>query len=330
VAAPVPSISAIVPNSVQAGSPGLTLTINGTNFLTNSTVLWNGSPLTTTRVSATQLTVPVPANLLISAGSPSLKVTTPGAPASNAVGFIIAPAALTPPPPATSIAGIANAASGMPFLAPGSLISIYGVNLASGTGSAGGVPLPTLLNGTSVTINGVVAPLIFASPLQINAQLPFETKVGTATLIVQSGTVKSAPATFAVAAAAPGIFTMPNSSHAVAQNYPGRTLNSADAPATPGQYVTVYLTGQGAVDHPLPTGAAAPATPLSLPLAATEARVGGRPAQVAFAGLAPGFVGVLQMNLVIPDVPAGEQPFEVSIGGAAANRTALSVKAVSH
>jgi len=330
VAAPVPAISALVPNSVPAGSPGLTLTINGTNFLATSTVLWNGSAMTTTLVSATQLTVPVPANLLISAGGASLKVTTPGAPESNAVGFTIAPAALTTPPPGTSITGIVNAASGMPFLAPGSLISIYGTNLAAGTGSAAGFPLPTLLNGASVTINGVAAPLIFASPLQLNLQLPFETKVGTATLTVQSGTVKSPPATFTVAAAAPGIFTIPNSSHAVAQNNPDQTLNSADAAATPGQYVTVYLTGQGAVDHPVPTGAASPATPLSLPLAAVEARVGGRTAQVGFAGLAPGFTGLLQMNIVVPDVPAGEQPFEVSIGGAAANRTALSVKAASH
>jgi uncharacterized protein (TIGR03437 family) len=128
-----------------------------------------------------------------------------------------------------------------------------------------------------------------------------------------------------VVAAAPGVFTMADGNHAIAQNNPDQTLNSADSPATPGQYVTVYLTGQGAVDHPVPTGAPPPDTPFSIPLAAMAVRVGGQPAMIAFAGLAPGFVGLVQMNIVIPDVPSGEQAFEVSIGGVAANPTVLSV-----
>jgi uncharacterized protein (TIGR03437 family) len=74
------------------------------------------------------------------------------------------------------------------------------------------------------------------------------------------------------------------------------------------------------------TGAAPPAEPFCVPLAAVEVRVGGQPARIAFDGLAPGFAGLLQMNIVIPDVPAGEQAFEVSIGGVAANPTVLSVK----
>jgi len=53
--------------------------------------------------------------------------------------------------------------------------------------------------------------------------------------------------------------------------------------------------------------------------------VDGQPAQVAFAGLAPGFVGLLQINIVIPEVPAGERALDISIGGAAANRTVLWV-----
>ncbi|HMC61828.1 MAG TPA: IPT/TIG domain-containing protein, partial [Candidatus Solibacter sp.] len=231
VAAPVPAISVIVPDSAQAGSPGLTIAINGTNFLTNSAVLWNGSPLGTTRVNATQLTAPVPANLLASAGAASVKVATPGAADSNAAAFTIAPAPLTAPPPATTSAAIVNAASGMPSIAPGSLISIYGVNLAARTDSAAGVPLPNLLSGTSVTIDGTAAPLIFVSPLQLNVQVPFESKGGTATLTVQAGSLKGTPVTFKVVAAAPGVFTMANGNHAIAQNNPDLTLNSADSPA---------------------------------------------------------------------------------------------------
>jgi uncharacterized protein (TIGR03437 family) len=215
----------------------------------------------------------------------------------------------------------------MASIAPGSLISIYGLNLAAGSASAAGVPLPGLLGGTSVTINGTAAPLIFVSPLQLNVQVPFETRLGTATLVVQAGSLQSAPVHFEVTVAAPGVLMMAHSNHAIAQNDPDQSLNSPDAPAAPGQYVTVYLTGQGAVDHPVPTGAAPPAADvLSVPLAAVEAWVGGQPAHVAFAGLAPGFVGLLQMNIVVPDVPDGEQAFDVTIGGVAANRTLLSVQ----
>ena len=327
IVAPVPAISALTPNSAQAGNPDLTLTVNGANFLVNSTVLWNGSPLISKRISATQMTAAVPASLLLTAGGASVKVTTPGAPDSTALAFTITPAALTTPPPAITSAGIVNAASGVAAIAPGSLISIYGLNLAAGNGSAAGVPLPDRLNGTSVTINGTPAPLIFVSPLQLNAQVPFEINTGTATLLVQAGTLQSAPVPFNVTATAPGVLTMARSTHAIGQNHTDQSVNSADAPAAPGQYVTVYLTGQGAVDPPVLTGAAPPTGAFSVPLAPIQAWVGGQPAQVAFAGLAPGFVGLLQMNIVIPDVPDGEQPFDVTIGGVAANRTVLSVRA---
>jgi uncharacterized protein (TIGR03437 family) len=56
-----------------------------------------------------------------------------------------------------------------------------------------------------------------------------------------------------------------------------------------------------------------------------QAKIGGLPAQVSFAGLAPGFIGLLQVNLMIPDVPAGDLPLEVSIGGVSATVTLVSV-----
>ena len=324
---PVPAISGITPASAPAGGPAFTLTVNGANFLRTSTVLWNGAPLATVLVTGAQLTAAVPAALPGTSATAGVRVSTPGAADSNSAVFTIGPAALTIPPPATTSAGIVNAASGLPSIAPGSLISIYGTNLAPGNASATGVPLPVSLNGTAVTVNGSPAPLFFVSPLQINAQVPFETKTGTATLMVQSGTIKSTAVTFQVIETAPGVLTLTQSNHAIAQNDPEGTLNSPGSPARPGQYVTVYLTGQGQVDNPVATGAAGPATPFSAPLAPIQAQVGGIPAVIAFAGLAPGLVGLLQMNIVIPDVASGEQPFDVSIGGVMANRTVLSVRA---
>ena len=68
-------------------------------------------------------------------------------------------------------------------------------------------------------------------------------------------------------------------------------------------------------------------TRLSLPLAAVRAKLGGKPAEVAFAGLAPGFVGLLQVNLLVPDVPGGEQALEVTVGDVQANPAVLWVAA---
>lgn len=310
VTAPAPSISLLSPVSIQAGTPGLALTVSGANFLVNSAVVWNATALPSTRVSATQMTATIPASLLAAAGSASVKVATPGASDSNAMAFTIDPAAVSLPPPTVTSGGILNAASGTPGIAPGSLISIFGLNFGT---------------APSAAIDGMPAPTIFASPLQLNVQVPFETKAGTATLVVQSGSLKSVPVSFPVSAAAPGVFALAGGAHAIAQNLPDLTLNSADAPAAPGQYVTVYLTGQGAVDPAVATGAPAPSDTLSLPVAGVAAWVDGQPAQVVFAGLAPGFVGLLQMNILVPDVPPGERVLDVTIGGAAANRTILSV-----
>ncbi len=266
VITPLPSIDSINPASAAAGAPGLTLAIVGSNFLATSKVLWNGSPLATTFTGSSLLKADVPAILLAAPGLVSVTVSTPGVTASNAAVFTIGA-----PVPVTSTAAIVNAASSLPAIAPGSLISIYGVNLASATAAAPSLPLPTALNGTSVSINGIDAPLLFASAGQINAQVPFEVQPGSATLQIQVGTLQGAPVAFKVQPIAPGVLS-------VIQNAADGTVNSPQTPVQPGQYVTVYVTGQGAVDPAVPTGAAAPAGPFALPLATVQTQIGGQDA----------------------------------------------------
>jgi uncharacterized protein (TIGR03437 family) len=210
-------------------------------------------------------------------------------------------------------------------LRPGGLISIFGTNLAAGDARATVTPLPTSLNGTSVRINGTAAPLLFVSATQINVQAPLGTPLGTAVVVVRNGALESAPVKVDVKAAAPGMLALGAGSHALAVNYPGGELNSPQDPVHPGEYVVVYLTGQGMVDRPVADGAESPANPLSLPLAAVRAKVAGKAADVAFAGLAPGLVGVLQVNLLIPEIAGGEQALEVTVGDVAANATVVSV-----
>jgi uncharacterized protein (TIGR03437 family) len=144
-------------------------------------------------------------------------------------------------------------------------------------------------------------------------------------LIVEAGGVKSAEVTFDIAATGPGVFTIQQTTHVVAQNLPDFTLNGADHPASAGQYVTLYVTGQGAVDPPATTGDGAPSAPLSKPLAAVTVKIGGQPAEIQFAGLAPTFVGLMQINVKVPNVPTGDQPVDVTVGSISAAQTLLTV-----
>jgi uncharacterized protein (TIGR03437 family) len=112
---------------------------------------------------------------------------------------------------------------------------------------------------------------------------------------------------------------------AIAQDCESGTLISPQSPAVPGKCVTLYLTGQGAVDRPVGNGEPAPSDPLALPLAAVQAAFGETAATIAFAGLTPGLVGVMQLNLVVPELPDGDQDLSVTIGGVVANRAVLPV-----
>jgi uncharacterized protein (TIGR03437 family) len=218
--------------------------------------------------------------------------------------------------------GVVNNAGFQAPVAPGSLIAIFGANLAAAPAAASGLPLPTTLGGVSVTVNGTLAvPLIYVSDKQINAQLPYETPVGSATLSVNG----SAAVTFSVAASAPGILTY-GTNRAVAINQDG-TLNSPDQPARPGGWVTVYMSGQGLVSPSVASGAASPGNPAAQPMLPVAATIGKQSAGIMFAGLTPGAVGLFQVNLGIPRLASGDYPLIVSVGEAQSNAPLISVSA---
>jgi uncharacterized protein (TIGR03437 family) len=313
------AIASLSPGTVTVGGPDFTLTVGGTGFNTSSTVLWNGAALSTTYVSAAQVAAAVPYGLITQAANIAITVRNANQTISNQLNFAVGSAL-----PVTSTAGIVNVASGLPAIAPGSLAAIYGSNLSASTAQASDLPLPRTLGETSVLINGTAVPLLFVSPGQINIQVPSEAVPDKARLVVRSGGVDSAPVDFRIAPTGPGVMTLLLTNHALVVNLPDGSLNSAQNPAHPGQYVMVYVTGQGQVQPPVPSGTAAPSNPLSTPLYPVEVRIGGQPAW-AFAVMAPGYVGLMQMNVIVPGVAAGEQPFEVTIGGVAANPTTISI-----
>ena len=189
--------------------------------------------------------------------------------------------------PAINAGGVVNAASGGPTVVPGGVASIFGANVAGGTQLASGTPLPTSLGGVQVTVNGIPAPIFFVSAFQINFQIPFDVLTnGSLTIVVIRDGVASSGEEVAVAEFAPGVFvvpqTSPNQALPIIQRFPDFSTIS---PANP------------ALGNPLSFATANPTVP-----------VGGASAAVSFAGLAPNFVGVGQVNITLPTpLPATTQ-----------------------
>jgi uncharacterized protein (TIGR03437 family) len=220
---------------------------------------------------------------------------------------------------------VANAASGQAGIAAaGSIISIYGSGMAQTTLPAAGFPLPATLAGATVTIGGISAPIFYASPLQINAQVPFQVTAGSAQVIVKLGSNVVGSSSITVASVAPGLFLGSNG-QAAALNQDG-SANGPGNPAAVGSVVAVFLTGLGPVNHAVATGAAASGNPLSNVSGNVSAVVGGVVAEALFAGLAPGFAGLYQVNIRVPQVAEGNLALVVSVGGVGSNAGLISVR----
>lgn len=228
-------------------------------------------------------------------------------------------------PPTIHTGGVVNAASFSAKVAPGSLFSIFGTDLATSMGSARSVPLETAINGTSVTVGGKPAPLVFVSSGQINAQAPYELTEGSnVPVVVTVDGVASVAGTVSVAAAAPGVFQF-GERRAVVQN-DDYSLNNTDSPAKAGSYVVAYWTGPGRLDNPVATGGPAGSDPLSRPRGQVTATIGNQTAEIAFAGMTPGFVGLAQMNLKVPSLAPGDYPLVISVDGEKSNAATITVK----
>jgi uncharacterized protein (TIGR03437 family) len=218
--------------------------------------------------------------------------------------------------PTTSSDAVVNAASqtGSATVAPGELISVYGVALGPSTPvSAPAGALPSSLGASSVTINGIAAPISYASAFRLDVQAPFGLHPGdTVPLVVSANGHNAAPVNVTVATAVPGVAGPPSSvapgvaalgsliGPAKAYNQDG-TLNTKLNPATAGSVITVYASGLGAVTPAVTEGAVPPNSPLSKVAGDVGAFIGGAASLVQYAGLAPGLPGYYQVNLVVPN-----------------------------
>lgn len=227
-----------------------------------------------------------------------------------------APMLLTP--------GVVNAASFTPNVAPGGLISLLGWNLSVGEAVATGAVLPWDLAGASVTLGDQPVGLVYASRLQLNAQLP-ENAPAAAPLVVRTATGEFSGAVTAMPAA-PGLFSVPRESRqlAAAVHADGGMVDET-YPASPGEWLSLFGTGMGKVNHTPAYGQRAGANPPSTLEAPVLVEVGGLPAPVQFAGLAPGLWGVNQINFQVPAL-RGWLKLTVTVGGSQSNVLELPVR----
>jgi len=234
--------------------------------------------------------------------------------------------------PQISAGGIVNAASFQAPLTRGALASIFGSNLAGGIAGATQIPLPRTLGGVQVTVAGTLAPLVYVSPGQINFQVPFEAPItGNVAVVVMRDGTPSTPQNAAMAEYAPGVFTYARNATTldpVILHGGDNSLVTPSSPATANEILVIYATGAGSFDHPPATGNPASDTPVANTLVTPTVKIGGASAQVQFAGLTPGLVGLLQINIQLPaTLPAGNSlPLVIAFGTSTAPIVNLAVR----
>jgi uncharacterized protein (TIGR03437 family) len=230
-------------------------------------------------------------------------------------------------PPVVPVGAVLNGASfatGAP-VAPGSIATVFGAGFGSTT------------SGVTVLIGGIAAPLFAVYPAQINFQVPWQLSGQTQVpLTVTSGDLTSAPITVTLAPQAPGVFVL-NSAGQAAALIAGTASIVAPAgsyagsrAAQQGEYITIYCTGLGSVSNQPATGAVASSTtPSQTSGPSIAVSIGGISAPVTFSGLAPGFLGLYQVNVQVPSKsPTGPAvPLTISMGGAGSNQATVAIAA---
>jgi len=235
--------------------------------------------------------------------------------------------------------GVVNAASVQAGagIAPGSYITIFGAGLAEGPAIYRTPYLPLSLAGTSVSFDdpsrGISAPgrLSYTSESQVNVQVPWELLGSSSVSIkVSLGGSQTLNVTLPVVAAAPAAFeyTDPSSGQLLAAALDeGYKLVSPSNPVQRGHVIQLYVNGLGAVDNQPASGEASPAQPLANTRVIPVVTIGDKLAVVQFSGLAPFFVGLNQLNVVVPaDLTPGLQTVVISVAGVPSKNTTVPVK----
>ena len=232
---------------------------------------------------------------------------------------------------APTISQLVNAADQTSPVAPGGLITVFGNNLSPVNLATNEVPLPTALADSCLTVNGVPVPMLFVSSAQINAQLPFNVD-GNATMVLRTPGGISDNYLFSILPAAPSVFRTgtagPETGLATIVRAENSEIVTPTNPIHPGDTLTIFATGLGRTNPNIDAGLPAPSNPLPSALIPPTVTLGGSPLTITFAGLAPGQIGVYQINVVVPrgGVPEGMPvPLVIRQGG---SETEIDVRVV--
>lgn len=321
---PTTSITLIAtPNVINAGTTvTLTATVTttsgntptGTVMFTQGSISLGSASLVGSGGSATA-TLVVSGTQLLQGSKVITAEYNPGNPMTASTTLTLSSATPSAKP---AITALVNGASFQPVFAPGMILTVFGSELAASTETAGAVPLPDSMATVAATVNGVAAPLYYISPGQLNIQLPFEITPNSTAVLNINNNGQTTSQSFTVAAAAPGILSGQN----------GAPVPNASA--APGQIITLYITGAGALSPQVATGAApaagTPVSQLPQPTQSVSVTIGGVQAPIEFVGVPSGLVGVVQINYQVPSgIASGAQPVVVTVGGVASPPATLTI-----
>jgi uncharacterized protein (TIGR03437 family) len=223
-----------------------------------------------------------------------------------------------------AVAAALNAASFAPGqpIAPGALVSIFGSGLCLESAAAVSVPLPTTLRGVSVTIGGIAAPLLYVSPRQVNVQVPWSIASGGTHIVLTTNGATLPALHTAIGSFSPGIFsTHSGAGQAIAVSRDGALAAPEGSipgvkahAARVGDSILIFATGLGSVSPAISDGATSRDV-LRNTITTPTVLIGGVSARVTFSGLAREFVGVNQINVIVPPVGPGVVPLQIELAG---------------
>lgn len=313
--APAPATS----TSTSSTSTGTTTTTSTPTTTTSSQSTAPGViqrlDMTNPSSSVSNAGAMVEAPLLGTTASPFTRTVAPLADQSAIINLTVSGVTVLPwnynasvAPP--SISSVVNAGNGGSDIAPGGLISVYGNQLSPTNMVSSEIPLPTALANSCLSVNGLPVPILFVSPSQVNAQMPFQA-VGDVTLILRTPGGQSDNYNLVIQPNAPSVFLASVGSDT---NIPTVVRNDDNQLVTPSHPIhrdsntalVIYLTGLGPTSPAVATGQPGPTNPLAVTLTQPTVTLGGVELPVLFSGLAPGLVGVDQINVSVPfTVPDG-------------------------
>jgi uncharacterized protein (TIGR03437 family) len=311
--APVPAVTTTTTTTTTTPTPTPTTPTTGSGQSTSPGVIQR-IDMTNPSSSVSSATAMVEAPLLGTANSPFTRTIAPLANQSAIANLTVSGVTILPwnydagvaPPNITSVV---NAGMGSD-LAPGGLISVFGTQLSPVNMTTSEIPLPTALANSCLSVNGLAVPILYVSPNQVNAQMPYQ-EIGDVTLILRTPGGQSNNFNVVIEPNAPSVFLASVGSET---NIPTVIRNDDNELVTPSHPIhrnsntalVIYLTGLGPTSPAVATGQPAPSNPLAVSLLPPTVTLGGVDLPVLFSGLAPGLVGVDQINVSVPfSVPEG-------------------------